>query len=97
MFRSSTERRLRDASDQLRRARHELGVVEQQLAALAEDADDTRVRALVADSPAADREHLEAQRHADAMERTRQSLVASIAELQRLQDQLLDRLVVEPR
>ena len=66
--------------DKLRRARHELAVVEEQLAALAEDADDTRVRALVADSPAADREHLEAQRHADAMERTRQSLVASIAD-----------------
>jgi hypothetical protein len=97
MFRSSTERRLRDVSDKLRRARQELTVVEQHFAALGDAADDTRVRALVAESPMADREHHEAQRHADAMDRTRQSLVASIAELQRLQDQLLDRLIVEPR
>lgn len=97
MFRSSTERRLRDVSGKLRRAREELAVVDEQLAALADTADDARVRALVAESPMADREHQEAQRHADAMRRTRQSLVASVAELQRLQDQLLDRLVVEPR
>ena len=97
MFRSSTERRLKEASAKLRRARQELGVVEEQHAALAEAADETRIRALVSDSPLANREYQEAQRHADAMDRTRQSLVASIAELQRLQDQLLDRLVVESR
>src|SRR5438309_1813020 len=39
MFRSSTERRLRVTSDKLRRARHELAVVDEQRAALADAGD----------------------------------------------------------
>ena len=35
------------------------------------------------------------QRHADAMARSRRAVLASIAELQLAQDQLLDRLVIE--
>ena len=61
-----------------------------------EIADDTRVRALVAETPAASKEHDEASRHATAMLRTRQALVDRIAELERRQDELLDRLVVGP-
>jgi hypothetical protein len=95
MSRSLIERRLREASSRLKRAREELAVIDEQLAFLADAADDARLRALVSETPLANREYHDAQRHADAMERSRRVVVASIAELQESQDQLLDRLVIE--
>jgi hypothetical protein len=97
MSRSAVERRLREVHDRLTRAREELVVLDEQLRALADDADDARVRALVDESPQSKQEHRDAQRHADAMTRSRTALVASIADLERTQDELLDRLVVESR
>ena len=44
-----------------------------------------------------DREHHEKRKHADAMARQRANVVASIAELERTQDELLDKLVAETR
>ena len=93
MSRSLIERRLTAVNDRLKRARAELSVIDEQLAALADAADETRVRALVSETPLADREHDEAQRHADAMARSRAGVIAAIAELERAQDELLDRLV----
>ena len=83
--------------DRLTRARTEVVVLDEQLAALAADADHARVRALVDESPSARQEHKAAQRHVDAMARSKATLVTSIADLERTQDELLDRLVVEPR
>jgi hypothetical protein len=94
---SRVERRLLDVNRRLQRAREELGVLDQQLAAFADEADDTRVRALVSDSPAAGREHRDAERHADAMRRSRAKLAETISELERSQDELLDRVVTESR
>jgi hypothetical protein len=93
--RTLIERRLREASERLRRAREELAVIDEQLAVLADAADDARLRALVSETPLADREYQEAQRHADAMARSRRAVLTSITELQRAQDELLDRLVIE--
>ena len=93
MSRSLIERRLTAVTDRLKRARAELAVIDEQLAALAEAADETRVRALVSETPLADREHDEAQRHADAMARSRIGVLTTISELQRAQDELLDKLV----
>ncbi len=95
MSRSLIERRLREASSRLKRAREELAVIEEQLAVLADAADEARLRALVSETPLANREYQDAQRHADAMDRSRRAVVTSIAELQLAQDQLLDRLVIE--
>jgi hypothetical protein len=95
MSRSLIERRLRDASVRLKRAREELAVFEEQLAFMADAADEARLRALVSETPLANREYQEAQRHADAMERSKRAVLVSIAELQVAQDQLLDRLVIE--
>jgi hypothetical protein len=95
MSRSLIERRLRDASVRLKRAREELAVIEEQLAFMADAADEARLRALVSETPLANREYQEAQRHADAMERSKRAVLVSIAELQVAQDQLLDRLVIE--
>lgn len=94
MSRALIERRLFDVAQRLRRAREELAVIEDQLAALSDAADEARMRSLVSETPLAHREYTEAQRHADAMARTRQSVAASIAELQATQDELLDKLVL---
>jgi hypothetical protein len=97
MPRSLIERRLTEVHQRLRRAREELAVLDEQLAALTETADDARLRALVSETPLADKEHREAQKHADAMLRSRAAVLAAIGELERAQNELLDRLTLEPR
>jgi len=93
--RSLLERRLTEVSKRLKRARADLAVIDEQLAALTEVADDARLRALVSETPIANREYQHAQRHADAMDRSRRTVAVSIAELETAQDELLDRLVIE--
>lgn len=95
MSRSLVERRLSEVAARLRQLRDDLAVSEEQLAFLAEAADDARLRSLVSETPLADREHHEAQRHAEAMQRHRADLLASIAQLEQTQDDLLDRLLAE--
>jgi chromosome segregation ATPase len=92
MTRGMLERRLRDVSTQLQGLRRELALTDEQLAQLAGEADDARLRSLVSETPLAEREHREAARHAEAMERHRTDVVASIERLERQQDDLLDRL-----
>ena len=96
MSRRMIERRLTDVSERLKGLRAELQVAEEQLAFFAEAADETRLRALVSETPLSEHEHREAQKHADAMARHRADVLASIRELERSQDELLDRLVSEP-
>lgn len=95
MSRASTERRLFDVAQRLGRARAELAVIDEQLEALTDAADEACVRSLVSETPLAHKEFTEAQRHADAMARTRQMVAGSIAELLVTQDQLLDKLVLD--
>ena len=97
MHRTTIERRLSDAHQRLVRARSELAVIDEQLIVVNEMADDTRLRALVAETPVAAKEHDEASRQASAMQRSRQALVERIADLERRQDDLLERLVVGNR
>jgi hypothetical protein len=86
------ERRLRQVSTRLRQLREELRVIDEQLAHLSDDADDKGLRAMVSETPHAAFEYRDAQAHADAMARHRAKVVASIAELEERQDDLLDRL-----
>ena len=97
MNRGLLERRLAETSGRLKTLREELAVVDEQLAALTETADEARLRALVSETPLADRESRDAARHADAMSRHRADVVAQMSELERAQDGLLDRLVAESR
>lgn len=92
MSRSLLERRLTDLSDRLKHLTAELLVADEQLRHFSEEADDARIRALVSETPLATQEHREAQRHADAMVRHRAEVAAEIAEIERAQDELLDRL-----
>jgi uncharacterized protein YbaP (TraB family) len=96
MSRWLVEKRLSQSAERLKQLRAELEVVDEQLAFLADAADEARLRALVSETPLADKEHREAQKHAEAMSRRRSEIVTSITELERAQDELLDRLVEEP-
>ena len=93
MSKRLVERRLRQVGQRLKSLRDELRVIDEQYAHLADEANDLALRALVAETPAAGVEHRDAQRHAEAMGRHRAEVLASIAELEAKQDQLLERLV----
>ena len=95
MSRSILQRRLVDVSDRLKRMRGELAVTEEQLVFLEEEAEDARLRALVAETPLADVEARDARRHTDAMARHRDALRLAVVELEREQDALLDRISAE--
>jgi hypothetical protein len=97
MSRSSVERRLSQVSERIRQLRGELEVSAEQLVHLADAADDARLRSLVSETPLADRDHRQAERHADAMRRHRAKVEAEISSLEREQDELLDRFVAESR
>ena len=96
MSRSLVERKLIEVSERLKELRAELVVTDEQLNHFADAADDARLRALVSETPLADREHHEAQRHADAMGKHRAEVLSTIDQLERRQDELLDRLSAEP-
>lgn len=87
-----TERRLSQTAARLRTLRDELAMIDEQLAQFADDADELSLRALVSETPMASKESNEARKHLDAMRRHRDHVVGEIAELERRQDQLLDRL-----
>lgn len=95
MSRSILERRLVDVSERLKRLRAELGVTEEQVAFVEDEAEDARLRAMVAETPLVDVEARDARRHADAAGRHRDALVQTIAELAQEQDSLLDRMAAE--
>jgi hypothetical protein len=86
------ERRLRQVGARLRRLRDDLQVIDEQLAQLADEADDLGLRAMVAETPGAGHEYRQAQAHADAMAGHRAQVMRSIAELEARQDELLDAL-----
>lgn len=89
------ERKLMEVSERLKQLRAELQVTDEQLLHFADVADDARLRALVSETPLADRDHHDAQRHADAMSRHRAEVQSTIDQLERRQDELLDRLTAE--
>ncbi len=91
MSRSVIERRLTEVADRLKVLRRELVVADEQLQHFATEADDTRLRALASETPLAQQEHREAQKHADAMARHLREVQTEIDTLERTQDELLDR------
>ena len=92
MSRSRVERRLRDVGDRLRALRDDLRVTDEQLLKLDDEADDARLRALVSETPVAEKEHREASRHAERLRSHRERIAAEIVKLEADQDALLDEL-----
>ena len=95
MSRWLVEKQLSASAERLRRLRNELAVIDEQLASLDGVADESRLRALVSETPLADREHTEARRHAEAMATQRAHVLESIGKLEQSQNELLDRLLAE--
>lgn len=93
MSKRSIKRKLAKTSSRLTSLRAELTAVEEQMRYLADDAEDSAVRALVAENTAVDREAREAREHAEAYRRQHARVVAEIEELTQRQDQLLDQLM----
>jgi hypothetical protein len=89
------ERKLIEVGERLKQLRAELVITDEQMVQFVDEADDARLRALVSETPLADRDHHEAQRHADAMGRHRAEVLSTIEQLERRQDELLDRLSAE--
>ena len=96
MSRASIERRLLDVSARVKKASADLAVTDEQLSFLDEEAEDARLRAIVAETPMEVATANEAARHADALRRHRDALVRTIGELRKEQDELLDRMAAEP-
>ena len=92
MFQSSIERRLSNVSSQLVDLRNELRVIDEQLLHFADEADDARLRALVSETPLAGREHRDASRTVEALQRDRRGKADRLAKLELKQDSLLDEL-----
>lgn len=86
------ERRLRNATRSLKALREELRIANEQLEHIADDERDKEVRSLVSETPLAARELEEAQRHRHVMESHVQRLRRQIADVETLQDSLLDRM-----
>jgi hypothetical protein len=86
------ERKLTDTSSRLRKAREELAILDEQGDFFEEEAEDARIRSVIAETPGTSGHHNEAQRHVTAMAKARLSVSNRIIELQRQQDELLDKL-----
>jgi len=85
------DRRLADLADRLKRLRADLEVAEEQCRHFDDLADDARLRALVSETPASERQHRDAARQAQTMARHRARLREEIRSLEEQQDDLLDR------
>ncbi len=80
-----------DVADRLKRLRADLEVAEEQCLHFEDLADDARLRALVSETPASERQHRDAARQAETMARHRARLREEIHSLEEQQDDLLDR------
>jgi hypothetical protein len=76
----------------LKQLQIELTILDEQLAALSEDANDKELRSLVSETPLALHEFRDAQKHVDALQEQRNYLVHAIAEQKEHQNDLLDKL-----
>ncbi len=79
-------------TDEARRLREELGVIDEQLRQVTDEAEDSRLRALVSETPQASADQRDAARAVTALQRDRDAKLKRLAELELAQDRLLDQL-----
>ena len=87
------QKSLAELGEQLNKARDELRIAEEQFLFQMDVVEETKTRALVAETPLADREHQEAQRDLEMIRKNRDLVTAKIAELHAEQDRLLDKML----
>lgn len=90
-----TNERLKALSDEIARLRTEIGVLEEQAGYVTDVAEDAHIRAIVSETPLADREEREAREDADRTRRSLEEARARLDELRSEQDALLERLFSE--
>jgi hypothetical protein len=88
----NVERRLSAISSEISGLRAEIGIVEEQLAFQRDVMEDTRVRALVAETPLAEREFRVAEQDFRRIERVAGEARARLAALLEERDRLLEEL-----
>ena len=91
------ERRLRLVGRRLAKVREELRITDEHLLHFVDLTDDSRIRAMVSETPQADEDHREAERTSTARTKHRVELVSTIEKLEREQDELLDDLSAQRR
>ena len=84
--------RLVDTGHQLKRLQVDYQIAEEQLLFLNHEAEDARIRSLVSETPLADKEYREAQKHAESMQRHLLELEIEISKIENLQNKLLDQI-----
>lgn len=98
MRQEAKERQIRELQDRIREGRAKLAVLVEQIDALADDAEEARVRWLVAETPISERESAEAHRHLELARRAAASLRAEIDQCVEDRDRFLHELpIATPR
>lgn len=87
------EKGLAEINERLVKARQELHIAEEQLLFQMDVVEEAKTRAIVSETPLADREHQEAQADLGRMMKARDEARARIDELKKEQDRLLDRML----
>lgn len=90
-----TAERLRALSSEISELQTEIAILEEQIAFQAEVADDARIRAIVSETPLADRESQVATGDLDRLKRARADALKKIEQLRADQDRLLERMLDE--
>lgn len=87
------KRRLTVVGDDLRSAKSEVAILDEQVAHFADAAEDARLRAMVSETPLAAKEHREASKTVNNLTKDRKRWSDRVVSLEALQDELLDQLM----
>ncbi|HEY7874989.1 MAG TPA: hypothetical protein VIG64_07680 [Actinomycetota bacterium] len=90
---TNIERSLAEIGERIGRAREDLRIVEEQILFQMDVVEEAKTRMLVSETPLADREFRIARDDYERLETQRTEVSGEIAELQREQDRLLDRML----
>jgi cell division septum initiation protein DivIVA len=93
MSSDAIKRRLAALTTEVQGARSEIAMLDEQIAHFADAAEDLRLRAMVSETPLADREHREASKTVNNLTRDRQTWADRLTMLEAKQDRLLDELM----
>jgi hypothetical protein len=92
----NVHQRLTVLSGEIAEAQTQLRILDEQLEFVEQVAEDARIRALVSETPLADREYREAREDLERMRRSHAEAAAHVDALRAEQDRLLERLLDEP-
>lgn len=87
------EKSLADLGDRLTKSREDLRIAEEQILFQMDVLEEAKTRMLVSETPLADREFRIARDDHERLVKHRDEIASAIAEVQREQDRLLDRML----